>query len=338
MTELAQTAPSSSVEAEPILELSHVKKEFPIGGGLFRKPSGSVRAVDDVSLSVGAGETVGLVGESGCGKSTLGRIAIRLLPATSGSVRFEGRDITSMPESALRPLRRRMQIVFQDPMSALDPRMTVGESVAEGLHAHGLVAGKSEGEARVASLLAKVGLRPEHQRRYPHELSGGQRQRVVIARALAVEPRFIVCDEPVAALDVSIQAQIVNLLSDLSDEFGLSYLFVAHDLSVVRFMSDRVAVMYLGRIVELTSSDTLYEAPAHPYTKALLSAIPVPDPSALRKDERIVLGGDVPSPTAPPPGCTFHPRCPIAEKGLCDRERPELVELRPKHFVACHKA
>lgn len=324
--------------SSPILSLSHVRKEFALGGGLFRRPTGSVRAVDDVSLTVEEGETVGLVGESGCGKSTLGRIAIRLLPATSGEVRFEGKDITHTPERELRPLRRRMQIVFQDPMSALDPRMTVGESVAEGLHAHGLVTSKSEGEARVAALLEKVGLRPEHQRRHPHELSGGQRQRVVIARALAVEPRFIVCDEPVAALDVSIQAQIVNLLSDLSDELGLSYLFVAHDLSVVRFMSDRVAVMYLGRIVELASADEIYEAPAHPYTKALLSAIPVPDPSAARGRERVVLGGDVPSPTAPPPGCTFHPRCPIAEKGLCDKERPELVELRPKHFVACHKA
>jgi oligopeptide transport system ATP-binding protein len=321
----------------PILEIASVKKEFPIGGGLFRRPTGVVRAVDDVSLTVTEGETLGLVGESGCGKSTLGRLAIRLLPATDGSVVFQGKDITKMPEAQLRPLRRRMQIVFQDPMSALDPRMTVEEAVAEGLHAHRLVTSKIEARDRVTGLLEKVGLRRDHLARHPHELSGGQRQRVVIARALAVDPRFVVCDEPVAALDVSIQAQIVNLLSDLQDELGLSYLFVAHDLSVVRFMSDRVAVMYLGRIVELAEADALYESALHPYTQALLSAIPVPDP-AQRERKRIVLGGDVPSPSAPPPGCTFHPRCPIAERGLCDRERPPLVELRPKHAVACHKA
>jgi oligopeptide transport system ATP-binding protein len=321
----------------PILELAGVKKEFPIGGGLFRRPTGAVRAVDDVSLVVHEGETVGLVGESGCGKSTLGRLAIRLLPVSAGTVAFEGHDITDLREAELRPVRRRMQIVFQDPMSALDPRMTVEEAVAEGLFAHRLVTTKGEARERVAALLGKVGLRADQLGRYPHELSGGQRQRVVIARALAVEPRFVVCDEPVAALDVSIQAQIVNLLADLSEELGLAYLFVAHDLSVVRFMSDRVAVMYLGRIVEIAEAGALYEAALHPYTKALLSAIPVPDPTQ-RERPRLVLGGDVPSPSAPPPGCTFHPRCPIAEKGLCDRERPPLVELRPKHAVACHKA
>ncbi len=266
----------------PVLALEHVTKDFPVGGGLFRRARKVVRAVDDVSLTVGPEETVGLVGESGCGKSTLGRIAIRLLPATAGRVRFEGRDITETPASALRPLRRRMQIVFQDPLGALDPRMTVRAAVAEGITIHRLAATAKDEEARVVALLEKVGLSGEHLRRYPHELSGGQRQRVVIARALAVEPRFVVCDEPVAALDVSIQAQIVNLLRDLQDELGLSYLFVAHDLSVVRFMSDRVAVMYLGRIVEIATSDAIYEAPKHPYTRALLSAIPVPDPPNKR--------------------------------------------------------
>lgn len=336
----ASEAPPGVTEAtgKPLLELKDVRKEFALGGGLFSKPSAVVRAVDGVSLAVGEGETVGLVGESGCGKSTLGRMAIRLMPVTSGSVHFEGQDITAMSDAALRPLRRRMQIVFQDPMSALDPRMTIGESIAEGLKAHALVKDQAESDAKVLSLLERVGLRKDQLRRHPHEMSGGQRQRVVIARALAVNPRFIVCDEPVAALDVSIQAQIVNLLADLSEDLGLSYLFVAHDLSVVRFMSDRVAVMYLGRIVELADADAIYEEALHPYTQALLSAIPVPDPSAQRARERIVLSGDVPSPTAPPPGCSFHPRCSIAEKGVCDVERPLLRTLRKGHEVACHKA
>jgi oligopeptide transport system ATP-binding protein len=292
--------------------------------------------VDQVSLNVMPGETLGLVGESGCGKSTLGRLLLRLYKPTSGSVYFEGQDITELTQTDLRPIRREMQIIFQDPYSSLNPRMTVEAAIAEPLRVHRLVSSKAETQQRVASLLERVGLRPEHMRRYPHEFSGGQRQRIGIARALAVAPSFIVADEPVSALDVSIQAQIVNLLRDLQDDLGLSYLFIAHNLQIVEYVSHRVAVMYLGRVVELASSQQIYENPRHPYTQALLSAAPEPNPSARKK--RILLEGDVPSPLDPPTGCAFHPRCPIAEKGLCDREVPELRRLPEGHEAACHLA
>ncbi|MFK7990580.1 MAG: ABC transporter ATP-binding protein [Sandaracinaceae bacterium] len=325
--------PTSS---EPIVSVKNLVKHFPHREGLFGMKSRPVRAVDGVSLDVFEGETVGLVGESGCGKSTFGRVLLRLLDPTAGSIAFEGKDITTMSQSELRPLRRRMQIIFQDPYSSLNPRMTVRAIVGEAMRIHQLVSGEKEEKERVAALLEKVGLRPEHANRYPHEFSGGQRQRIGIARALAVEPRFIVADEPISALDVSIQAQIVNLLSDLQEELGLSFLFIAHDLKVVELVSRRVAVMYLGRIVETADSETLYSTPKHPYTQALLSAVPVPDPT--RSQDRIVLEGDVPSPLDPPSGCRFHPRCSIAEKGLCDKDVPELRELGDGHHVACHLA
>jgi len=321
---------------EPIVRVENLTKHFTHREGLFGMKSRPVRAVDGVSLDVMPGETLGLVGESGCGKSTLGRVVLRLLDPTSGTIAFEGKDITTLGRSELRPLRRRMQIIFQDPYSSLNPRMTVRGTIGEAMRIHGLVKDDAEEEARVAELLRKVGLRPEHASRYPHEFSGGQRQRVGIARALAVQPRFIVADEPISALDVSIQAQIVNLLGELQDELGLSFLFIAHDLKVAELVSHRVAVMYLGRVVELATSEALYAEPKHPYTKALLSAVPVPDPEGER--ERIVLEGDVPSPLDPPSGCSFHPRCPIAKKGLCDRDVPELRELDGGRLVACHLA
>lgn len=309
----------------------------------FRGPSRGIGrghaellAVDGVTLDVMRGETLGLVGESGCGKSTLGRLLLRLQEPTSGRIYFEGQDITCLSHSALRPFRRKMQIIFQDPYSSLNPRMTVQAALSEALRVHAMVASASEEQQRIAALLERVGLRPEHMRRYPHEFSGGQRQRIGIARALAVAPSFIVADEPVSALDVSIQAQIVNLLGDLQDELGLSYLFIAHDLHVVEHVSRRVAVMYLGRIVELATSEQIYRCPRHPYTEALLSAAPEPDPSARKR--RLLLEGDVPSPLDPPSGCAFHPRCPIAEKGLCDREVPVLRLVEPGHEVACHLA
>lgn len=321
--------------SEQLVSVQNLTRHFDVKRGLLGKAHGSVRAVSDVSLSVGRGETVGLVGESGCGKSTLGRVMLRLIDPTSGKISFDGRDITTLKQRELRPLRRHMQIVFQDPYSALNPRMTVKQTLGEALRIHRLADASNERD-KVAALLVRVGLRTEHMDRYPHEFSGGQRQRIGIARALAVEPKFIVCDEPISALDVSIQAQIVNLLKDLQEELGLSYLFIAHDLKVVQYLSHRVAVMYLGRIVELAAASALYDGPKHPYTKALLSAVPVPDPE--RNRQRILLEGDVPSPLAPPTGCAFHPRCPIAQKGLCDVKAPELVELAPGHRVACHLA
>ena len=309
----------------------------------FRGPSrgmgrghAELRAVDGVSLDVMPGETLGLVGESGCGKSTLGRLLLRLQEPTSGRIYFEGQDITALSQSALRPFRSKMQIIFQDPYSSLNPRMTVRAALSEALRVHGTVAAHSEEEQRIAALLERVGLRPEQMRRYPHEFSGGQRQRIGIARALAVSPSFIVADEPVSALDVSIQAQIVNLLRDLQEELGLSYLFIAHDLHIVEHVSRRVAVMYLGRLVELATSEQIYARPRHPYTEALLSAAPEPDPTARKR--RLLLEGDVPSPLDPPSGCAFHPRCPLVKKGLCDQEVPGLRAVEPGHEVACHLA
>ena len=309
-------------------------KHFQVGGGLFGGGAGIVKAVDGVSFEIHRGETLGLVGESGCGKTTTGRCILRLEPPTSGEVVFEGRDMSKLSPTELRGLRRRMQVIFQDPYSSLNPRMTVGQIISEPLGVHGIVPDRAARAARVQDLLRHAGLLPAMARRYPHELSGGQRQRVGIARALAMEPSLIICDEPVSALDVSIQAQIINLLEDLQAEFGLTYLFVAHDLSVVRHISDRVAVMYLGKIVEITDRKSLYEDPQHPYTRALLSAVPIPDPVVEAKREHVVLGGEVPSPLNPPSGCVFHPRCPIAV-AECRTTVPELREIKPGHQAAC---
>jgi len=319
---------------ELILEVRDLVKHFEVGGGLFGGPPGLVKAVDGVSFTIRRGETLGLVGESGCGKTTTGRCILQLERPTSGQVIFEGIDLTTLGQVELRAVRRRVQVIFQDPYSSLNPRMTVGQIIAEPLGVHGIVPERRGREARMRSLLDRCGLLPAMALRYPHELSGGQRQRVGIARALAMEPSLIVCDEPVSALDVSIQAQIINLLEELQAEFGLTYLFVAHDLSVVRHISDRVAVMYLGKIVEITDRKSLYDNPQHPYTKALLSAVPIPDPAVEAGRERTVLGGEVPSPLNPPSGCVFHPRCPIAIDD-CSRAVPELREIRPEHRVAC---
>lgn len=316
----------------PLLEVKHLKKHFPIKGGVFSKTIGHVYAVDDINFTIAKGETLGLVGESGCGKSTTGRTILRLIEPTDGEVYFEGQNITELDKGAMRALRREMQIIFQDPYASLNPRMTVGSIIGEPLEIHKIAKG-SEKEERVASLLQKVGLRAEDMRKYPHEFSGGQRQRIGIARALALNPKLIVCDEPVSALDVSIQAQVINLLGDLQAEFGLSYLFIAHNLNVVEHISNRVAVMYLGQIVELASDEDLYKNPQHPYTEALLSAVPIPDPTVKKK--RIILEGDVPSPINPPTGCHFHTRCMYKEK-ICEEVEPEFKDIGGGHWVACH--
>jgi oligopeptide transport system ATP-binding protein len=318
--------------AQPLLQVKNLKKYFPIKGGILSKTVGHVQAVDDISFDLYPGETVGLVGESGCGKSTAARTILRLIEPTGGEVFFEGQDILKLGKKPMRALRRQMQIIFQDPYASLNPRMTVASIVGEPLEIHRIAKGRAK-EERVANILEKVGLRPEHMRRYPHEFSGGQRQRIGIARALALNPKLIIGDEPVSALDVSIQAQVINLLEDLQREFNLTYLIIAHDLSVVEHISDRVAVMYLGKIVELATDRELYENPSHPYTEALLSAVPRPDPSI--KKQRIILPGDVPSPINPPSGCRFHTRC-LYAKADCKTVEPPLQDIGDGHYVACH--
>jgi oligopeptide transport system ATP-binding protein len=317
---------------DTILEVRNLRKYFPITKGfIFQRQVGAVKAVDDISFFIRKGETLGLVGESGCGKTTTGRVILRLMEPSAGEAYFEGRNIFSLSKEDLRRMRRNMQIIFQDPYSSLNPRMTVGDIIGEPLEIHNLARGK-EKVRRVQELLEVVGLSPYHANRYPHEFSGGQRQRIGIARALAVNPKLIICDEPVSALDVSIQAQVLNLLEELQKEFGLTYLFIAHDLSVVKHISDRIAVMYLGKIVEIATADELFANPQHPYTEALLSAVPIPDPGMRR--ERIILPGDVPSPVNPPPGCRFHTRCLYAQES-CKVNNQELVDIGGGHYVAC---
>ncbi|MCP4968519.1 MAG: ATP-binding cassette domain-containing protein [bacterium] len=349
MTDIVQqgeTTPNGELPKDVILRVNHLVKEFPITRGVFfKKQVGAVQAVSDISFQVKRGETLGLVGESGCGKSTTARSVLRLLEPTSGEVWFQGAnddgsidapvDVASADREILRGLRRELQIVFQDPYASLNPRMTVAGIVAEPMTVHEM-GSPAERLERVKHLLEVVGLSPEHTNRYPHEFSGGQRQRIGVARALALNPQFMVLDEPVSALDVSIQAQVLNLMQDLQDEFGLTYLFIAHDLSVVRHISDRVAVMYLGKIAEMTDRDTLYDRPMHPYTHALLSAVPIPDPTIEASRKRIILEGDIPSPSNPPRGCRFNTRCPKAVPGKCDVDTPPLEELEPGHWVSCH--
>jgi peptide/nickel transport system ATP-binding protein/oligopeptide transport system ATP-binding protein len=315
----------------PMIQVDGLVKYFPVRAGLLQRVVDHVKAVDNVSFIVREGETLGLVGESGCGKTTVGRTMLRLIEPTSGSVKFGDKDIFTLRGKEMKAMRRDMQIIFQDPYASLDPRMPIGESVMEGLNIHGIGTRKERFDIMLDTL-KKVGLEDYHARRYPHEFSGGQRQRIGIARALALRPKFIVCDEPVSALDVSIQSQVLNILKDLQGEFGLTYLFIAHNLSVVEHISDRVAVMYLGKMVEMTGRDELFRNPMHPYTKALMSAIPIPDPTLKR--ERIILKGDVPSPLRPPSGCRFHPRCP-AVKDICSQQEPVFKEVSPDHWVAC---
>jgi len=322
---------AATAKSETLLEVRNLRKYFPIRGGIFSRVVANVKAIEDVSFKIQRGEVVGLVGESGSGKTTVGRSILRLIEPTAGEVLFDGVDITKLSKSQMREYRKRMQIIFQDPFASLNPRMSVGDIVGEAMTIHNLARGK-EREQRVAQLLERVGLSPSHMRRYPHEFSGGQRQRIGIARALAVDPQFIVADEPVSALDVSIQAQVVNLLQDLKDELGLTLLFIAHDLGVVEYISDHVVVMYLGRIMEIAPAKELYANPIHPYTEALLSAVPIPDPTVKR--DRIILQGDIPSPINPPSGCVFRTRCPIATKE-CAEVVPPLVEVNPGHFKAC---
>jgi peptide/nickel transport system ATP-binding protein/oligopeptide transport system ATP-binding protein len=336
---LPQAPVSSPSDAVPLVELRGLTKSFPVKGGVLQRTVAQVKAVDGVDLVIRRGETLGLVGESGCGKTTVGRLLLRLIDATSGQVIFDGRDITRLTGGDLRPYRRRMQIIFQDPYASLDPRSPIGDSIGEGLRIHGLGT-PEERRAKVTRMMDLVGLQPYHARRYPHEFSGGQRQRIGIARALVVEPDLIVCDEPVSALDVSIQAQVLNLLKSLQRELGLTYLFIAHNMGVVEHISDRVAVMYLGRVAELSRQAALYRAPAHPYTRALMSAIPLPTPGARR--QRIILTGDVPSPLDPPSGCSFHPRCwlrvRLGHPEVCSTERPVLHPIAAEHEAACHFA
>ena len=318
-----------------LLEVKNLKMHFPVSSGfLSRKPTGYVKAVDDVSFTVKRGETLGLVGESGCGKTTTGRCILQLYKPTDGQVIFDGQDLTRLNTKNMRAMRREMQVIFQDPYSSLNPRMTAGNIIGEPLIVHGLVSGKDEYKEKVAELLTNVGLNPYMADRFPHEFSGGQRQRIGVARALSVSPKFIVADEPVSALDVSIQAQIINLLEDLQEQFNLTYLFIAHDLSVVRHISDRVGVMYLGHMVELAERNEIYRNPIHPYTRALLSAVPIPDPVLDAQRERVLLTGEVPSPLNPPSGCVFHPRCPDAND-TCSQVMPNLREVEPEHHSAC---
>ena len=337
MTTMPEAAVSSAatMSEDIILEVKNLKMYFPVGSGfLSRKPVGYVKAVDDVSFTVKRGETLGLVGGSGCGKTTTGRCILQLYKPTAGQVIFDGQDLTSMNTKTMRGMRREMQVIFQDPYSSLNPRMTAGNIIGEPLIVHGLVANKTEYRNKVADLLTNVGLNPYMADRFPHEFSGGQRQRIGVARALSVSPKFIVADEPVSALDVSIQAQIINLLEDLQEQFNLTYLFIAHDLSVVRHISDRVGVMYLGHLVEMAERNEIYRNPIHPYTKALLSAVPIPDPVLDAQRERVLLTGEVPSPLNPPSGCVFHPRCPAAND-TCSQYLPELREVETDHYSAC---